>query len=189
MLKILLFLLITPLTLPAQEGPCDILLLRKGNKTIHKYFSGSPIMFYTTEGMSVSGTVDCITNDSIFLSQQTIRRIATPEGGVRFDTSNKYKLMFSIANIGSFPAGKKKGKNLLTDGTLLVLGGAGFLVVNLVNTTRQGDPPFGEENLPKVLAATGAVVAGFLLKLAWPSRSYVGKKYQLQVLKSQASVQ
>ncbi len=173
-----------PLLLAAQEGPCDILLLKKGNKTVQKYYAGNSIRFYTTEGQDISGMIDCIKNDSIFLTQQTIRRIQTPEGGIRFDTSQKYKLMFSIANIGSFPAGKQKGKNIITDGSLLILGGAGYLVVNLVNTTRQGDPPFGKENLPKVLTATGAVVLGFLLKKVWPSRNTIGKKYELQVLRS-----
>lgn len=184
MAKILLFIFFIPFVLRAQEGPCDILLLRKGNKTIQKYYAGSTIMFYTKEGQAISGNIDCIKNDSIFLTQQTVRRIQTAEGGFRFDTSNKYRLMFSIANIGSFPSGKQRGKNLLTDGTLLMLGGAGYLVLNLVNTTRQGDSPFGEENLPKVLASAGAVVVGFILKKAWPSRSTIGKKYDIQVLKS-----
>jgi len=182
--KILLLILLSPLILRAQEGPCDILLLKKGNKPVQKYYAGSTIMFYTKEGQAISGNIDCIKNDSIFLSQQTIRRIPTAEGGIRFDTSNKYKLMFSLANIGSFPSGKQRGKNLLTDGSLLILGGAGYLVLNLVNTTRQGDPAFGEENLPKVLASAGAVVLGFILKHAWPSRVTIGKKYEIQVLKS-----
>lgn len=185
MAKLLLLLLFTPLFITAQEAPCDIMLLKKGNKTIQKFFKGSNIMFYTTEGMQVYGTIECIANDSIFLFQQTIRRIPTTEGGIRFDTSNKYNMMFSIANIGSFPAGKKKGKNMLTDGTLLMLAGGGFLVLNLVNTSLQGDPPFGEENLPKVLGAAGALAGGFLLSKSWPSKSYIGKKYQIQVLKSQ----
>lgn len=188
MAKLLLLLLFSPLWGIAQDKPCDILLLKKGNKTIQKFFSGSTIVFYTTEGMNVFGTIECITNDSIFLYQQTIRRIPTPDGGIRFDTSNKYRLMYSIANIGSFPAGKQKGKNLVTDGTLLMVGGAGYLVVNLVNTTRQGDPPFGEENLPRVLAGAGAVAGGFLLRMLWPSRHFIGKKYQLQVLKSQQNI-
>lgn len=185
MAKYMLLLLLSPFFTRAQQGPCDIMLLKKGNKTIQKFFTGSNIMFFTTGGMQVTGTIECITNDSIFLYQQTIRRIPTAEGGIRFDTSNKYKLMFNIANIGSFPAGKLKGKNLLTDGTLLMLGGAGYLVLNLVNTTRQGDPPFGEENLPKVLASTGAMAGGFLLRKAWPTKHKLGRKYQVLLLKSQ----
>jgi hypothetical protein len=182
--KLLLLLFMTPFILLAQEGPCDIMLLRKRKKTVQKYYAGSNILFYTKEGQAISGNIDCIKNDSIFLTQQTVRRFQTAEGGIRFDTSQKYKLMFSLANIGSFPSGKQRGKNLLTDGTLLMLGGAGYLVLNLVNTTRQGEPPFGEDNLPKVLASAGAMVVGFLLKRAWPAKSTIGKKYEIQVLKS-----
>lgn len=182
--KLLSLTLLFSTSIFANPNPCDILILKKGNQSIKKYFSGSEIAFYTTGGMPVSGTIDCIRNDSIFLTQVQVRRYQTPDGALRSDTSARYKLQFSIANIGSFPAGRQPGKNLVTDGTLLTIGGAGFLVVNLVNTTLQGDPPFGEENLPKVLAATGAVFAGFLLKKAWKTRWVIGKKYQLEVLRS-----
>lgn len=104
------------------------------------------------------------------------------DGAVIFDTTGRFPLSFSIANIGSFPAGRQKGNNILTNGTLFMIAGAGYLVVNMVNTLREGDPPFGQDNLSNVLIATGAVVTGFILKKSWPSRWYIGKKYKLQVM-------
>lgn len=177
-----LLLIFLPISGFSQSETSNFLLLKKGNKTLGRYFSGNPMFFYTKESMPVTGLVDRITSDSIYLFQYQIRRMQRADGSVVFDTSGKFQLAFSLANIGSFPAGKQKGKNLLTDGTLLVLAGGGYLILNIFNTTRQGDPPFGEENLPNVLMAGGAMVTGLLLKKSWPSRWYIGKKYSLKVM-------
>jgi hypothetical protein len=176
----LLFLL--PLVGIGQNSNSGFLILKKGNKTLGRYYKGNPMFFYTKESMPVTGVVDKITPDSIYLFQYQIRRMQRADGAMVFDTTGRFPLAFSIANIGSFPAGQQKGKNLLTEGTLLMLAGGGYLVLNIFNTTRQGDPPFGEENLSNVLIAAGAVAAGFLLKKSWPSRWYIGKKYKLQVM-------
>jgi hypothetical protein len=176
--------LLLPFFSNAQEQSCDILLLKKGNKTVAKYFSGNYIAFYTTDGMPVNGTITCIKNDSIFLIQFQVQHIQTPLGGIRLDTSGRYRLQFSLANIGSFPAGRQRGKNLITDGRLFMVAGAGYLAVNLINTTRQGQPPFGSENLPRVLASSAAVLTGFLLSKSWPNRWTIGRRYSLKVLKS-----
>jgi hypothetical protein len=182
--KLAALFMLAPFWVMGQQASCDILLLRKGTKVLEKYFAERPITFYTTDGMPVSGKINCIKNDSIYLVNYQVRRVQTAEGGIRMDTTGKYRLNFSIANIGSFPAGRQPGKNIVTDGTLLVLAGAGYLVLNIINTTREGDPPFGSENLPNVLAASGAVITGFLLKKAWRKRWVIGKKFNLKLLKS-----
>jgi hypothetical protein len=177
-----LLLIFLPFSGLCQSETSNFLILKKGNKTLGKYFSGTPMFFYTKESMPVTGVVDRITADSIYLYQYQIRRMQRADGAVSFDTTGRFQLAFSMVNIGSFPAGKQKGKNLLTDGTLLMLAGGGYLVLNVFNTTRQGDPPFGEENLPNILMAGGALVTGFLLKKSWPNRWYIGKKYSLKVI-------
>jgi hypothetical protein len=166
----------------AQIGSNNVLLLKKGEKTVSKYFSGNGIAFSTKDGMPVNGIITRITRDSIFLINYNVRRIQRADGGVVFDTAGRYKLMFSLENIGSFPVYKQKGKNILTDGTLLMLAGAGYLVLNIFNTTRQGDPPFGEENLPTVLWASGAMASGFILKKVWPKKMVIGKKHSLKII-------
>ncbi len=173
-----------PFFLSAQTEGSDILILKKRNKTIVKYFSGQPIFFYTTEGMPVNAQIAEIRNDSLFLINYQLQRIQRADGGVFIDTTGKFKMQFSVKNIGSFPPFKVRGRNLLTDGTLFIFGGGGYLGLNLFNTIRDGDPPFGKENLPNVLTATGITAAGFLLKNIWPKRWYLGDKFRVQVLKN-----
>ncbi len=165
-----------------QTGQNNILILKKGDKTIQKFFSGTNINFTTNDGMPVNGIIKQITTDSIYLINYVVRKLQRADGGIIFDTAGRYNLMFSLQNIGSFPLGKQKGKNILTDGTLLMLAGAGYLVLNIFNTTRQGDPPFGEENLPNVLWASGAFATGFLLKKAWPKKMMIGHKYTIKII-------
>ncbi len=179
--RLVLFLLLATQGF-AQTGSNNILILKKGEKTVTKFFSAHNISFYTKDGMPVNGVIDRVTRDSIFLTNYNIMRLQRADGAVFFDTAGRYKLMFSLDNIGSFPIYKQKGKNILTDGTLLMLAGGAYLVLNIFNTTRQGDPPFGQENLPNVLWATGAVATGFLLKQMWPKKMVIGRKYSLKVI-------
>ncbi|HSK14484.1 MAG TPA: hypothetical protein VK907_14785 [Phnomibacter sp.] len=180
--RLLLFLLLMPCAAGAQVQGNAILVLKKNNKTLAKFYPGSFISFYTTEGMPVHGSVSRLTPDSIYIEQYSIRRMMRADGALVFDTSNIYRAMFHLNNIGSFPAGKQKKKNIVTDGTLLKIGGAGYLALNLINTLRDGDPPFGQENLPHVLGAAGAMALGTGLRHMWPKRYRLGKKYSLKVL-------
>ena len=65
-----------------------------------------------------------------------------------------------------------------------MVGGGGYLVLNMVNTLREGDPPFGEENLPRVLGGAIAFTTGFLLHQLHKTKTEyrLGKKYNLKYL-------
>jgi hypothetical protein len=181
---IVLWAVLIPLLGVAQTKGSDILILKKRTKTVAKYFSGQSITFYTTEGMPVTGQIEHIGNDSMYLINYRLQRIQRADGGVFIDTAGKFKMEFSIENIGSFPAFRIRGKNLITDGSLFMLGGVGFLGLNLFNVIRDGDPPFGKDNLPNILTAAGITAGGLLLKNSWPKRWLLGNKFTLQILKN-----
>ncbi len=184
LLKTAVILCMFPLAVSSQPASNNILLVKKGIKTVGKYFTGSHIAFTTTDGMPIMGQIERLENDSIFLVQYQIRRIQRPDGAVLFDTTGKFRLMFSIANIGSFPVGRQRGKNIVTNGTLLTLGGTGYLALNLVNTVRDGDAPLGKDNRTNVLGALGAVGTGILLGKAWPKKFFINNKYRIKILYS-----
>jgi hypothetical protein len=89
-------------------------------------------------------------------------------------------MAFSVANIGYFPYKGRQPQAFW--GRLLMLGGGGFLLVNLVNTLRENEPPFGKDNLPRVLGALGAAAAGFGLTKLEKTYLKVGGKYKLKYL-------
>lgn len=176
-----LLLLLILLSTAAQAQNSDILLLRKGNRTIRSFFKGSQIEFYTQEKTFVSAVVDSIKRDSLFLLYYDAQMVPTAFGGMVLDTLGVYTMNFSLKNIYSFPA-RQRGFPLVTNGTLFMVGGAAYLALNIVNTLREKDPIFGQDNLPRVLGGAGAVALGWLLQNSHSTENKIGRKYKLKYL-------
>jgi hypothetical protein len=181
MLKSLLFLLLF-CTIGGYAQTSDILLLRKGNRTVRSFFKGSQIEFFTQEKTFVHGVVDSIKRDSLFLLYYDARMVPTALGGMVYDTLGVYNMNFSLQDIYSFPARQKGGFPLLTQGTLFLVGGTAYLALNVVNTIREKEPVFGKDNLPRVIGGVSAVVLGTLLQKTRKTENKVGKKYTLKYL-------
>ncbi|MES2645392.1 MAG: hypothetical protein V4717_00855 [Bacteroidota bacterium] len=178
-MKGLLLSLIFPITLIAQES--DILLLQKNNRTIRQFFAGTNISFITTDGMPVSAYINFIKNDSLFLLQHDVRMVPNYFGTYSPDTVAVYNLNFSLKNIGSFPARPRKFA-LITNGSLFMIGGAAYLLLNMINTIRVADPLFGKDNLPNLIGGVSTFAAGFLLNKTVVTEYKLGKKYKLKYL-------
>jgi hypothetical protein len=172
-------LLLFPVILYSQQS--DILLLQKNQRTIRQFFAGSQIDFYTTEHMGVSAVVDYIKRDSLFLLQYDIRMMPTMFGTFAPDTLAVYKVQYSVKNVYSFPANPRKF-SFITNGTLFMLGGGAYLVLNMVNTLREGDPPFAKDNRPNIIGGVAAFAAGLLLNKTQRTEYRLGKKYRLKYL-------
>lgn len=177
----LFLLLLLPLIVSAQNS--DILLLRRKHTTIRQYFPGNSIEFFTTEHMYVSGNIDSIKRDSLFLTYYDIRMVPNIFGSFAPDTASKYQLLFSIHNIGSFPA-RQKGFNFITNGTLLMMAGGAYLALNVINTLSQGEKVFSSDNSSHLIIGASLLGAGILLhQLTKSSDEFrLGKKYYLKYL-------
>jgi hypothetical protein len=176
-----LLLLLLPVFTTAQSS--DILLLQKHNRTIRQFFAGNFIQFYTTEHQLISANIDSIRRDSLFLVQYDIRMVPNIFGTYAPDTTGRYQLLFSLANIGSFPANSKR-INIFTNGTLLITGGSAFLLLNVINTLSSGDRLFAANNTGYLTLGATILAAGILQKLITVnSDEYrLGKKYHLKYL-------
>lgn len=177
----LLFLyLLLPGFLSAQA---TALLLKKKGKTVDRYYPGNNFTFYTTDNLPVQGQLESIERDSLFMTYYQVVQVPTQFGTMRLDTSGKYDLRYSLANIGALPRRKKKSSlKGLVSGAML-LGGAGYTVVNIFNTIREGDPPFGQDNIDNVLIGLGVTAGGYLLGRTGSDRYTLGNKYTLEVIK------
>jgi hypothetical protein len=174
-----LLILLFPISLAGQQS--DILLLQKNHRSIRQFFPGTTITFFTTEHMGVSAVIDYISRDSLFLLQYDVKMVPNIFGTLSPDTLAVYKLQFSLKNIYSFPADPRKFA-FVTNGNLFMLGGSAYLVLNLVNTLREGDPPFGKDNLPNIIGGVTAFAFGFLLHKTQVTEYRLGKKYSLKYL-------
>ena len=178
---ILLLYLLLPGLLTAQA---TALLLKKNGKTVERYYPGNHFTFYTTDNLPVQGQLERIERDSLFMVYYQVVQVPTQFGTMRIDTSGMYELRYSLANVGALPrrAKGKAGLKGLLSGAML-LGGAGYTVVNIVNTVREGDPPFGKDNIDNVLIGLGVAAGGYILGRAGPDRYTLGGKYTLEVIK------
>lgn len=129
--------------------------------------------------------MDYIKRDSLFLLQYDIRMMPTMFGTLTPDTFAIYKIQYSLKNVYSFPATPRKF-GLVTNGTLFMVGGAGYLLLNIVNTIHEKDAPFGKDNLPNIIGGVAAFGVGLLLNKTKPTEFRLGKKYQLKYLPVEA---
>lgn len=155
----------------------DVLLLKKNNKTIRRYFSGSDIEITTTTGAYVSGNITKIINDSLFIKVFIIQQIPTQLGVYVLDTVTTYYYKYhynQIKYIGK--SGKSfdmsaSAASLMGGGSLLVVGSG---VVYLADRNKFSPP----------LLIAGAALAGvgFLMAKTGGKGMIIGKKYSLTYL-------
>ena len=161
----------------------DVLLVKKGDKTVRQYYQGITISFRTTEGVPVQGFIDSLRRDSLFFTYYQTRMNPTIAGTFTLDTIGRFKDSYHVSNIGYLPS-KQRWRNILTDGTVIMIGGAVYLGVNAVNTAREKEPWLGENNLPRVLTGLAVIAAGWLAHRTWTRHEEIriGKKYKMVVL-------
>jgi hypothetical protein len=173
---LLLFFLFLANTSIAQTS--DILLLKKKNRTVGHFFAGAPISFISKDGKQVSGTIDSLVRDSIFMTSQTEHMAPNMFGGYSPVKGPAYQMQYAITDISGFPIKHRKW-GLITSGTLFIVGGSAYLVLNIVNTLREKQPLFGSDNLPRIVGGLSAVTLGLILRYTQRTSIVLGKKYQL----------
>jgi hypothetical protein len=182
-MKILFFLCIVLFTFyNSRSQSSDLLILKKGNKTLQTFFPGSEIVFST-----LSGHYDCfltsINRDSLFLIQYDIRQIPTNLGVYMMDTVSRYRFAINYKEIKSFGKDRNKkfdwsgsGGALLGGGTLLAVVGLGTWIFTKPNTQYYASP---------YLVGGAALIAGvgYLLAKAGEKQLVLGKKYSLDYIR------
>ncbi len=119
------FLFLIPQFIVAQSS--DFIILKKKNKTIKMFYTGSNIEFVSNTGAYRNAVITKIKNDSIFLKEYLISRIPTTLGFFVIDTIGSYHFEYNYNQIAHFGKVNKKfnvggsGAALMGGGTLLTL--------------------------------------------------------------------
>ena len=178
----ILLVIVYPLVALAQ--PSDyIVLKKKNNRTLKTYFPGTFISAGTYTGFNLNGIIKEIKNDSVFIDQQEIRQVPTQFGVPALDTI-VYTIRLHYQEIRTFfytsnkpGAGRNRGGGLLQN--VLIAGGAGFIVLELVNTAYRGESLSDDNKLTLLAIAAGVAATGFLWKQLQKKNSNAGKKYKV----------
>ncbi|HEY8388152.1 MAG TPA: hypothetical protein VIK74_06085 [Parasegetibacter sp.] len=165
----------------AQTSETDMLLLKKkNNRTVQSYYTGTPISFITHNNQWVSGYIDKIRDDSVFIYYYDVRA-AWSQFGMRKDTIGVIRVKYHYTDILAIPR-KRKSWEFVKNGTLFMLGGGGYILLNVINGAYLDEPLSDKKNLTSLSIAGGVAATGFVLhKLRKPILP-IGKKYRLDYM-------
>ena len=146
-----------------------IVLKKKNNRTLKTYFPGTYLYAVTNTGFTLSGIIKRIDNDSVVVEQQNVVQVPTQFGvpaldTIRFTVAVDYRDIYKFLyanNTGTGGAPRSSGGKLLIP-KLMLIGGIGFIVVELVNTAYRKESLSDGNKIPSIAIAAGVAAAGAL---------------------------
>jgi hypothetical protein len=178
MKSILLLTFVAALSITSPAQTSDMLIFKNNGKTIKTFMKGSSISFITTDGNWYSGRLEEIRNDSLFFREIIIRQVPTQWGTPRLDTTTSLLHRMHFTDIAGMPRGKETF-SFIRNGSLLMIGSAGYVALNLINAAYLRYAPFDNDNRDNLVAAAGIFGAGYLMHKLRKPLLIVGKKYTL----------
>jgi hypothetical protein len=164
----------------AQTG--DMIVIKKDGKGVKTFMKGLVATFKTTSGNWVNAQVYDLRNDSIFFKDIIVRQVPTQWGVPRLDTMATVIRGLHYEEISSIPK-RAESFSFVRNGTLFMIGGAGYVGLNVVNSAIVPYPLFSKDNTPGLIAGAGVFGLGKLMQKLNKSEITVGKKYTLYYLK------
>lgn len=158
--------------------PADFILLKKKNKTIHSYYSGSQIEFVTTDGVYKNALINKIAHDTIFLQEYLARTVQTGLGFYVTDTAGSFRYAYDYHQI-KIIGKKEKGFNVRGSGNALL--GGGIILTLASGVVYLADR---EKFSPALMiASAGLGLVGFLMTRSGSKGMVIGKNnYRLEYL-------
>lgn len=171
----------------------DILVFKKKNKEIYRYWKGSTIAFQTGDNQWQKGEITRIENDSFYIRPMVVRyslmRIDTFHYSVRgfaltdvFAMPNKGILIDYID--GRFQISRSGGHvhfYWIKSGLLFRVGAAAYAGLHIVNGLIQNNFSFSDSKT-ELLAAAAVFLVGVLLHLNYKPYLRISSKYRLEIL-------
>lgn len=158
----------------------DFIVLKKNNKTIQSFFSGTNARF-VADGQLYSGNINRIEKDSIFITQYDIRRIPTNLGVYMIDTISALVYPVYFKKISQILK-NKKGFDWGASGASLLGGGVLITTVGLATWlfTKKDSKYYAG---PKLVAGSAlAAVAGYVLLKSNKSVYTINKTFTLHYI-------
>ncbi|MBA4167433.1 MAG: hypothetical protein H0X41_07825 [Chitinophagaceae bacterium] len=189
MKRYLIFFVFAVLTVSAVAQSADYIVIRKkNNRTMQTYFAGAFISAQAFNGFNVNGYIKDIRHDSIFVQQQDTRLAGTDFGTVidtayytlGFDYHEIERFNISSKYIHGFSPGQKRGgflPRILP--ALMTLGGAGYLVLELVNGQYRHESIDAHNKLPSLIIVAGIAASGFTWSRLQKKSRNAPEKYQV----------
>jgi len=160
-----------------------ISLKRTNNRHVASYFKGSRIELQHVNGQVISGPIEDVRNDSVFVRQWHIVSYITQLGTSKVDTLGSMVYGFHYQEIFRIFHDKRQSWGFVRNGAIFMIGGVGYIVLNVLNGWYRKEPIGDADNLKSLAIAGGVAGGGFLLNRLQRYREKNGKKYKINYVK------
>lgn len=155
----------------------DIISVKKKNgRTIKSFYEDSRILFQTRDGDYIEGPIAKIHHDTVCVRMYTIEKGFSQFGSYVFDTLNTYLINTNYKDIRRISVYKHHGSRREQLGTLMMIGGAGYAALNLINGSFFNLPITDKKNLRTLGISTAVFGAGFLNNKLFAANLYSRRK-------------
>lgn len=189
MKQCLLFILLLSIAKVSLSQKSDFIVLKKrNNRTLKTYYPGEFISAVTYNGFPINGYIKDIRNDSVIILQQQ-RELVSAGFGSELDTVS-YVLGIDYHDIKAFHYtsqytwGRKRGFAQISIPKLMMAGGAGFIILELVNTAYRNESINANNKLASLGIAAGIAAAGFAITRIQKHRDQAGINYKVLYIKN-----
>jgi succinate dehydrogenase/fumarate reductase flavoprotein subunit len=173
----LLFILLLLLGNQTYSQSSDVVVLKKRNKTIKRYFAGMDIDITTNTGAYISANITQIKNDSLFLKQFVVQQMPTQLGVYVLDTITTYYYKYHYNQIHAIG---KTGRRFDFSASAASLFGGGLLLTVAGGVVYLVDK---EKFSPALMIASASLMTiGYVMARTGGKGMVIGKKYYLVYL-------
>jgi hypothetical protein len=164
----------------ASAQSLDYISIRKKNgRSVKNFYTGSPILLQTTDGAYLQGPIKAIRNDSVYITFYDIRSYPTALGTFMRDTVAVYYPVVHFKEIRRIHISTRRKFLQNATGPILMIGGAGYLALNLLNGTLYNQPITDKQNMRSLSVAAGAFGLGYVIRKLFSSDGFSKKGHQI----------
>lgn len=155
----------------------DFIQLKKNNKTIISFYSGTNIGFTSESGLYIDAMINGIKNDTLYLQQFIVRYLPTNFGSYIVDTVGSYRYKYHYNQILAIGRNEKTNFNVKGSGAALLGGGAVLSLASGIIYVADKK----KFSAPLLLASVGLGTLGYFMAKGSKHRGafIIGKKYKL----------
>ena len=165
----------------AAVAQTDMLVLKKRDRTMQRYYTGSFFSFQLQDEQVISGYIKKLKNDSLYIVPIQERPVINFLGMIVTDTVILNTMKIPLSAIYAVPK-EKEAFAYIRNGSLLQILSGGYIVLNVINTVASKDAVFGKDNRKQLGVAAVVFGAGTLMHATHKSNYVLGKKYHLQII-------
>lgn len=160
-----------------------IVMKKKNGRSAGSYFKGSPINFQHVNGQQIDGWIEDIRSDSLFVRQWNVQTFMTSLGTTRVDTVGYYIIKMHYKEIFSIVPKRKEGFRYVKNGSIFMIGGVGYALLNVINGAYLDEPITSSRNLSSLGIALGVAAGGLILNRIHHKKEKEGKRYVISYVK------